>query len=511
MDGPTPIEKAQTINNDFGLYTDKNPHNFRGAIAEIGAGQRVSSLFFEAYKTRKTVEKAMSAYGKKTSSAIYDGLDVAEEKTTGFTSRKRLERMLGHDYGLLVARAPVEDDVLPGCKTVYFCFANTVDIDRNGWAGVRVEVPVPSSGTRTAGRYADREIREVYDYYTHFNLLSDDKISKIYTCGLFGVNLIYAALSMSWGAVRAHTQIGQDSFVTSLFDGLEKKDLRIDSIVCKRMNTVTLKSDPESCQATEIKDTTMEDRSRRMCIDLVRHSSSRCGFFFKNGEDPEESVGSSTPTYLSFNIHKSSKDETKNRKRDAIVVTKASSSRSAEICDAVLLAAKARFQELLDARYRGELEYALRSAVHLPILSPDDYMNLDKVYINTDREKPYERENREYMLSHPDNRDRLENQLRSINDRGHLTMLSTFVESSELIKYVRSPLTRMGAVEEFSDFAYAYRSDQFVCMLVNIKNKIRDRDPVEIIGALVRRKTSIYIYPCTLRQLNSEASLYGID
>src|SRR5438477_6421731 len=119
-------QKAQRINQDARRY---------GTFAEIGAGQEVARWFFRAGGAAGTVAKTMSAYDMAVSDAIYGPTDR-------YVSRRRLQSMLDHEYGLLIERL----DAKRGDKTTFFVFANTVATkshthtqDGQGWLGMRFQ------------------------------------------------------------------------------------------------------------------------------------------------------------------------------------------------------------------------------------------------------------------------------------------------------------------------------------------------------------------------------------
>src|ERR1035441_10123247 len=84
----TTNRKALTINLDRAKY---------GTFAEIGAGQEVARVFFQAGGASGTVAKTISAYDMVFSDAIYG-------KAPRYVSTERLELMLGHEYRLLLER-----------------------------------------------------------------------------------------------------------------------------------------------------------------------------------------------------------------------------------------------------------------------------------------------------------------------------------------------------------------------------------------------------------------------
>ena len=102
----TTAHKAHRINFDAPIY---------GTFAEIGAGQEVAREFFHAGGASGTIAKSISAYDMVFSDAIYG-------KSPRYVSRERLNLMLDHEYGLLVARL----SEIRGDRTNFFVFADTV-------------------------------------------------------------------------------------------------------------------------------------------------------------------------------------------------------------------------------------------------------------------------------------------------------------------------------------------------------------------------------------------------
>src|SRR4030088_3321357 len=99
-------KKAFQINLDAKKY---------GTFAEIGAGQEVARRFFHVGGAAGTVAKTMSAYDMTFSDAIYGPSDR-------YVSRRRLQTMLDHEYGLLIERLNAQR----GEKTMFFVFADTI-------------------------------------------------------------------------------------------------------------------------------------------------------------------------------------------------------------------------------------------------------------------------------------------------------------------------------------------------------------------------------------------------
>ena len=76
----TPKQKALAINLDQNIY---------GTFAEIGAGQETVRYFFRAGGASRTIAKAMSAYDKDFSDAIY-----GREAKNRYVTQNRLRKML---------------------------------------------------------------------------------------------------------------------------------------------------------------------------------------------------------------------------------------------------------------------------------------------------------------------------------------------------------------------------------------------------------------------------------
>ena len=101
-------QKALRINLNQDLY---------GTFAEIGAGQEVVRHFFRAGGASGTIAKAMSAYDKDFSDAIY-----GEEKNARYVCESRVHKMLAHEYQLMEDRL----DRAEHPSKHFFAFANTV-------------------------------------------------------------------------------------------------------------------------------------------------------------------------------------------------------------------------------------------------------------------------------------------------------------------------------------------------------------------------------------------------
>ncbi|MEM9647482.1 MAG: TonB-dependent receptor, partial [Bacteroidota bacterium] len=126
-----PSIKAKT------LRINLNP-NIYGTFAEIGAGQETARQFFRAGGASGTIAKAMSAYDKAFSDAIY-----GVENDGRYVTQSRLKRMLAHEMRLVEERISRENNP----DYLFFSFANTVatiDFSKrykgHGWIGIRFQL-----------------------------------------------------------------------------------------------------------------------------------------------------------------------------------------------------------------------------------------------------------------------------------------------------------------------------------------------------------------------------------
>ena len=87
---PSIQDKTLRINLNKDIY---------GSFAEIGAGQETARHFFRAGGASGTIAKAMSAYDKSFSDAIY-----GTEHDGRYVTESRLRKMLSHETNLLEER-----------------------------------------------------------------------------------------------------------------------------------------------------------------------------------------------------------------------------------------------------------------------------------------------------------------------------------------------------------------------------------------------------------------------
>lgn len=164
---PSILDKAFRINLNENIY---------GTFAEIGAGQETVRNFFRAGAASGTIAKAMSAYDKDFSDAIY-----GVEQDGRYVTETRLVRMLRHEMNLMEERISREKHP----NKLFFAYANTVaTIDFNkknkghGWVGIRFQVE------------PDEDYNEII---IHFRFHENDAKLQQETLGVLGVNLIYGA------------------------------------------------------------------------------------------------------------------------------------------------------------------------------------------------------------------------------------------------------------------------------------------------------------------------------
>lgn len=188
----TTHRKALTINLDGTRY---------GTIAEIGAGQEVARIFFQAGSASGAIAKTMSAYDMTFSDAIYG-------KAPRYVSRERLETMLQHEYELLRARLADKR----GDRTRFFVFADTVatkgkaNPEGHGWLGIRYQMN-PGEGPN--------------DIIIHVRTLDKRHVSQQEALGIVGINLIY-------GAFYQHAE--PEKFIELLVDNLGSDRIEVDML-----------------------------------------------------------------------------------------------------------------------------------------------------------------------------------------------------------------------------------------------------------------------------------------
>jgi hypothetical protein len=178
--------------------------NIYGTFAEIGAGQETVRQFFRAGGGSGTIAKAMSAYDKAFSDAIYG---IEDDKR--YVTEARLRKMLDHEVNL------VEERILREAhpNKMFFAYANTVaTIDfakkykGHGWVGIKYQVD-PDQGYN--------------EIVLHLRFKETDARLQQETLGILGTNLIY-------GAYYKYNE--PKKLLRYLYDHLDKDQVEIDTI-----------------------------------------------------------------------------------------------------------------------------------------------------------------------------------------------------------------------------------------------------------------------------------------
>ena len=192
---PTTKSKALRINLNTDIY---------GTFAEIGAGQETARNFFRSGAASGTIAKAMSAYDKDFSDAIYG---IEEDKR--YVTQPRLKKMLGHEIDLMEDRLSRQKHP----DKLFFSYANTVTtIDfakkfkGHGWVGIRFQLD-PLEGYN--------------EIVLHLRFKESDARLQQETLGILGVNLIYGAFYLN---------DNPKDLVKSFYDNLSSDQLEIDMI-----------------------------------------------------------------------------------------------------------------------------------------------------------------------------------------------------------------------------------------------------------------------------------------
>ena len=191
----TPNQKALKINLQQAIY---------GTFAEIGAGQEVVRHFFRAGGASGTIAKAMSAYDKDFSDAIY-----GKEAKGRYVCKPRLVNMLNHEYRLIEERLKRSDHPT---KT-FFSYANTIatinfskTVQGHGWMGVKFQTSPEN---------------EPSEIILHARFHEQDSLLQQATTGVLGVNLIY-------GCFFLHQS--PEELLLSLYDNIARDQVEIDMI-----------------------------------------------------------------------------------------------------------------------------------------------------------------------------------------------------------------------------------------------------------------------------------------
>ncbi len=185
------------------LRVNLNAHIY-GTFAEIGAGQETVRNFFRAGGASGTIAKAMSAYDKDFSDAIY-----GVESDNRYVTEPRLKTMLTHEIDLIEERLSRKKHP----DKLFFSYANTVatinfskKFKGHGWVGVRFQLD---------------PLEDYNEIVLHIRFKETDARLQQETLGILGVNLIYGAFYMN---------DNPKELVKSFYDNLSKDQLEIDMV-----------------------------------------------------------------------------------------------------------------------------------------------------------------------------------------------------------------------------------------------------------------------------------------
>ena len=191
----TAAQKALRVNLDTNIY---------GTFSEIGAGQEVVRHFFRAGGASGTIAKAMSAYDKDFSDAIY-----GKEEYNRYVTEVRLRKMIDHEYGLITERLKRKDH--PDRK--FFSFADTVatinfskSFKGHGWMGIRFQTDPQ---------------KQPNDIILHIRTHENEARHQQETIGVLGANLIHSSFNL---------YKNPKELLKSLYDNISKDAIEIDMI-----------------------------------------------------------------------------------------------------------------------------------------------------------------------------------------------------------------------------------------------------------------------------------------
>lgn len=189
----TTNRKALTVNLDASKY---------GTFAEIGAGQEVARVFFQAGGASGTIAKTISAYDMTFSDAIYG-------KSPRYVSQDRLSLMLDHEFELLKERLAEQR----GDRTEFFVFADTVSArnytgtnEAHGWMGVRFQC-------KPGG--------EASEIIMHVRMWDKENVLQQEALGVVGTSMIYGAF---------YYRDDPKKFIESLLDNLSQNRIEVDML-----------------------------------------------------------------------------------------------------------------------------------------------------------------------------------------------------------------------------------------------------------------------------------------
>ncbi len=194
-DVPSIENKALRINLNKSVF---------GTFSEIGAGQETVRHFFTAGGASRTIAKAISAYGKEFSDAIY-----GPEEDGRYVTNSRLRKMLSYELELIEKRI----DRKKHADKLFFSYANTVTtidytkkFQGHGWVGIR---------------YQTKPGEDYSEIILHLRFHEKNARHQQKTLGKLGVNLIYYAY---------YHYDSPKNLLRHLYDDIDKDQLEIDTI-----------------------------------------------------------------------------------------------------------------------------------------------------------------------------------------------------------------------------------------------------------------------------------------
>ncbi len=202
LKGDTHLEHVLSLKQKA-LRINLNKNTY-GTFAEIGAGQETVRHFFRAGGASGTIAKAMSAYDKDFSDAIY-----GMENDKRYVTEVRLKRMLSHEIDLMEDR--LSRDKHP--NKIFFTYANTVttiDFAKNfkghGWVGIKFQLD---------------PLEDYNEIVLHVRFKQTDSKLQQETLGMLGVNLIYGAFYLN---------DKPKDLLKSFYDNIDKDTIEIDMV-----------------------------------------------------------------------------------------------------------------------------------------------------------------------------------------------------------------------------------------------------------------------------------------
>ncbi|MBE9489514.1 MAG: TonB-dependent receptor, partial [Bacteroidetes bacterium] len=202
LKGDKEISKVLTIKQKA-LQINLN-ENIYGTFAEIGAGQETVRNFFRAGGASGAIAKAMSAYDKDFSDAVY-----GTEPGNRYVTEARLKNMLSYEIELIEERLSRKKHP----EKLFFTYANTVatiDFSKkfkgHGWVGVKFQLD---------------SLEDYNEIIIHVRFRQTNAQLQQETLGILGVNLIFGGFYM---------HDNPKEIVKSLYDNIEKDQIEIDMI-----------------------------------------------------------------------------------------------------------------------------------------------------------------------------------------------------------------------------------------------------------------------------------------